>query len=322
MSDFVRTTRANPCKVCGKHGWCTATTDGAVAKCMHIDEGSFKQAEDGSGLTYFHRLIDDDSWRDRPRAERKPRPALKVDRSLGKLASMASARISDQSVEQLGLELGLSPASLRRMSVGWITADQLAERGTKCKGRGCWSFPMRDAKDQVVGIRLRTTDGFKYAVKTGDDHMGSGIFIPRGLGESGKPVVIITEGPTDCAALLDMGFDAIGRPSNTAGTDLIKMLIIHQMHAYNWREAVILIDRDKPGSDASKNTWRGARTLAEALMSPRRSVRIIQPPKGINDARDWLKSGAGEDDLDAVIDAAKAMTVKPYEWMKRKESAA
>ena len=314
MSDWTRTTRAEPCPICGKNGWCTVSADKTTAKCMHVEQGAFKSAEDGSGLAHFHQLIESDDWRDRPAPA--PRPPKKINRDIAKLARVAEHAITDTMVQGLADELGLSAASLRRMGLGWLNARQLEQYDTSCSGRGCWAFPMADASGTIVGIRLRTTDGFKYAVKTGDDCIGAGIFVPRDLGQTGKPIVIVTEGPTDCAALLDIGFDAIGRPSNTGGTDMMRMLIIAQTHACNWREVVILIDRDKPGSDAAKNTWRGARSLAAALASPRRSVRICQPPIGINDARDWLKSGANEDDVMAVIDAEEAQTVGRFDWMK------
>ena len=318
MSDFVRTTRSNPCKVCGKHGWCSVTADGAVAKCMYVEEGAFKSAEDGSGLAYFHRLIDDPDWRSRPRTDR-PKPAPREPKaSIAELALTATQNTSTQTIDKLAEELGLSRMALINMGVGWARADQLQALGTKCKGPGCWTFPMRDkGGEQIIGVRLRSTDGFKYAV----DGSMQGIFVPHELGQSGKPIVIVTEGPTDCAALLDMGFDAIGRPSNTAGTDLIRNLIITRTNSCKWGEVVILIDRDKIGSDAARNTWRGARKLAEKLVSQRRSVRICQPPAGIKDARDWLNSGAGEDDVMAVIDAEEPTTVRRFDWMKKAGAA-
>lgn len=320
MSDWLKTNRGNPCQVCGRGGWCTISADGAVCKCMRIAEGSFKQSEDGSGIAYYHRLIDNPDWRDTPPPpKRKP---LAVDTSLAKLAGMARGAASTAAVDSLAEELGLSPESLRRMDIGWVTAAQLTERGTRCKSRGCWTFPMRDARGEVVGIRLRTPDGFKYAVSTGDDCIGSGIFIPRDLGQTGKPHLLIAEGPTDTAALLDMGFDALGRPSNTAGTAYLRDYIVTQTLAMGWSEVVILIDRDKPGSDAAKNTWRGARSLAEALLSPRRSVRIVQPPLGVKDARDWLKGGANEDDVLGLIDGEEPLTRGRYDWMRNTNSAA
>ena len=317
MSTWTRTTKADPCPICGKNGWCTVSADKTTAKCMTIEQGAFKTAEDGSGLASFHQLIDDDSWRDRPRVERKPTPKREPSADIAKLARVAERAVSDTMAQSLADDLGLTVASLVRMGMGWVTADELHKHDTNCKGRGCWTFPMLDSIEQTIGVRLRSTDGFKYAIN------GSmqGIFVPRDLGKSGKPIVMITEGPTDCAAILDLGFDAIGRPSNTAGTDLIHRLIMTRTHDYDWREVVILIDRDKPGSDAAKNTWRGARTLADALTSPRRSVRICQPPKGINDARDWLKQGAREDCVMGVIDAGEPINVGRCEWMQPKQGA-
>src|SRR5207253_1067400 len=97
---------------------------------------------------------------------------------------------------QLADSLGLSMTSLCQFGVGWATEHR------------SWSFPMRDAESNVVGIRLRRPDGFKFAVKGGKE----GLFIPEDRNAQSSPL-LIAEGVTDAAALLDMGFtNVVGRP--------------------------------------------------------------------------------------------------------------
>lgn len=318
MSNWKPTRKSEPCAICGATGWCAKSIDGTVAKCMHEAEGAFKTAEDGSGLAHFHRLVDDSAWRNRLRSNsRTPKEPKPVPPEIAKLAAMAHANVAGEAVEGLASELGLTPASLRRLGVGWVSAPELERHNTRCMYRGCWTFPMRDTRCAVIGVRLRSPDGPKYAVK--GSHQG--LFIPAGLGKTGKPYLLIAEGPTDTAALLDMGFDAIGRPSNTAGTSLIRSFVATRTYDMDWPDVVLIIDRDQPGSRAEANTRRGADILSEQLRSPRRCVRICQPPDGVKDARDWLATGANEDDVLARIVQSETMTQGRYDWIRERKPA-
>jgi hypothetical protein len=60
---------------------------------------------------------------------------------------------------------------------------------------------------------------------------------------------------------------------------------------------VIMADGDAPGQ-------RGAASLAAVLVAYAAAVRIITPPPGIKDAREWKRSGAIAADVQAAIDAA------------------
>src|SRR5439155_12311592 len=84
--------------------------------------------------------------------------------------------------------LGLSATSLLRLGVGWSAPYR------------AWAFPMRDAGGAIRGIRLRTVAGKKFCVRGSKD----GLFIPEESAAVGP--LLVCEGPTDTAALLDMGF--------------------------------------------------------------------------------------------------------------------
>lgn len=239
---------------------------------------------------------------------------------------------------ELTERLGLSGYSLMRMGMGWIDANTLRERlDTKCKGRGCWTFPMRDASERIVGVRLRTEDNFKYAI----DSSTAGLFIPAG--ERSSATLTIVEGPTDTAAALDMGLDAIGRPSNTGGADDIRRWLATRGRDIS--DVIIIIDRDQPDSDVATNaldhclnlnirpvqfddavegwgmsaaesgTVRSAIGLMWMLRSHRRSVRIIAPPLGVKDVRDWRKQGATADDVVERADLALVFRAGRHEWI-------
>ena len=180
-----------------------------------------------------------------------------------------------------GQERGLSDRSLGRLRIGWSAEP------------GAWSFPMHDEQERVRGIRLRTPGGRKFAVSGGRE----GLFYPHGLTFLDR--LLICEGPTDTAAALDLGFEAVGRPSCTGGTRLLRNLVSGKRPS----EVVVVADGDGPG-------LRGAESLAATLVLCCPAVRIIQPPEGIKDLRAWLQAGATHDKVLAVIEAAPLRKLK------------
>lgn len=192
------------------------------------------------------------------------------------LATEYRRAISDDEVEMLGDSLGVSAHSLRRMTIGW------AERFN------AFSFPMRwptgEPVPPVVGIRLRCpTTGRKWAVAGSR----AGLFIPRPLGESDP--LIVTEGPTDCAAVLDVGFEAIGRPSAFGYEDAVRIVATA-------RDVVIVADQGEAGIN-------GAKKLAEWIKRATKSLKVILPPWR-KDLREWRRNGASRNSVMEVIEAA------------------
>jgi hypothetical protein len=202
------------------------------------------------------------------------------DEDFAKLAAEYRAAVQPQALARLAVNLGVSAESLGRLGIGWAS-------------RYCsWSFPMIDAAGIVLGIRLRRPDGSKLSVKGGHD----GLFIPEALDID---QLLIAEGPTDCAALLDLGFNAVGRPNCAGGVKLLVELV--QRLAVP--EVVIVADGDGPGQ-------RGANSLASVLLAYCPAVRIVTPPDGIKDARAWKCAGATAAEMLAMIDAAPIRKLK------------
>ncbi len=271
-SEWRRVSKCHPCPICEKPDWCSVSADGAVALCQRVE--SPRRIGDAGWL---HRLTDDPRDYRRPvrtvRIAPKPTPRAE----LPKLNDRYQASVNSDELKRLANTLGLSVGSLHRLGIGW-SADHKA-----------WTFPMTDTAGQIRGIRLRRCDGFKFAVKGGRD----GLFLPAGIDPTDL-LLLIAEGPTDAAALLDIGFvDAIGRPSCTGGTRLI---VEHVKH-HRPTEVAIVSDADAPG-------LRGANALAAVLVAYVPMVRVIQPPDGINDGRAWLRAGATRQDVKVIIEAA------------------
>jgi hypothetical protein len=296
------------CPICGHPRWCAVSDDKAVVMCMRVAEGAFSQRETGAGLAYFHRIAES---QDRPTPARKPKPqqSREVPPKVPELAARARKAISADQLRALGYSLGLSPDALDRMGVGWSG------------WRAAWTFPMRAPWDgSVVGVRLRLTrpediarHGTTKISQAGSD--GNGLFVPDQLNATGR-LLCVCEGPTDCAALLDMGLEAVGRPSQTAGRLYLYWLI----HRVRPSEVCIVADRDEPGSTAEQNTRRGAAALADSIARWDRPVRIIQP-EGAKDVREWKAAGAMADDVFAAMEDAAPRRPRRHERLARLVSA-
>jgi hypothetical protein len=200
---------------------------------------------------------------------------------LGPMAEACRQKLSPSRLSELAATLGLTETALAAFGVGW----------SELYG-GCFSFPMQCNNGQVVGIRLRKPDGTKLAVKGGRE----GLFVPTTFCPDGT--LVIAEGPTDAAAMLDLGFNAIGRPSCTGGTKYISRII----QAGDFKSVVIAADADTPGQ-------RGAIDLAIQIAADIESVKIVTPPAIVKDVRAWKRAGATPDDVLAVIDAAPAFSL-------------
>lgn len=268
LDDFARVSRSRLCPVCGRPDWCLVSRDTPPSRAVCSRTPSpVRWGEAG----WMHHLGPDLRLPDRP-----VRRALAV-RTVPDLAAMAArlaAAAVPERVARLAVSLGLTPDSLYRLGIGW-------------DGRA-WAFPMSDSTGRVRGIRLRYPDGSKLAVKGGRE----GLFVPIEL--TGDGPLLACEGPTDCAAMLDLGFDCVGRPSCTGGTALVVGLVRRRRPC----SVVVVADADEPGR-------RGAGSLAAVLATYCRDVRVVTPPA--KDAREWVRGGATRADVLAAINAAEPL---------------
>lgn len=276
---WQRVSRANPCPICGRGHWCSVSSDEQVSICMRVSEGSFKGTRDGG---FLHRLKDSPDRQSRPAFRSVPiRPPVPTRHDLPTLAERYRTSFNPARLSRHAAALGLTVESLIRLGIGW--ADDV----------GAWSFPMRDAAGTVLGIRLRLESGRKFSVTGGRE----GLFLPIDLPER-PDRLIICEGPTDSAALLDLGFDVVGRPCATGGLrHLVDLVRLRRPAA-----VVVFADRDEVGQ-------RGADILANTLAPYCPDVRTIAPPEGAKDARAWRIAGATAADVLAAVEAATPRTL-------------
>ena len=191
---WLRVTKRNPCVICEKGDWCTYTDDGEIANCMRI--ASDRPAKNGNG--YIHRLKEPDAP-EAPFRRRAPRPCPPPPRPAPKMAMSRlmirwSAATTFAQEQELAQSLGVTVEAIRKLGASWSPSDN------------AWAFPMKDQHGATTGIRLRSMDGSKWAVKGSR----SAMFLPSVDVKPGS-LCLIPEGPTDTAACLSYGFYAIGR---------------------------------------------------------------------------------------------------------------
>ncbi len=273
-NNWRRVSRDRRCPICDHADWCLVSSDCNAVICPRVK--SPKRCGDAGWL---HRLRDSD-WQPPHRFVRHIRlePVASVRSDLAQLAEEYRHAIDSGRLHQLADTIGVSVGSLLSLQIGWANEYR------------AYSFPMRDSSGDVLGIRLRRSDGSKFAVKSGRE----GLFLPEDADASESPL-LICEGPTDVTALMDMGFaHAVGRPSCTGGIKLVTELC-QRRHP---PEVVIVSDGDEPGR-------RGADILASVLVAYVPTVRVIVLPDGIKDARCWLRAGGTRRDVEKhIADAA------------------
>jgi len=171
----------------------------------------------------------------------------------------------------------LRPPSLRRLADAWgVSGASLEALGVGFSGHG-YTFPMRDAGGRVIGFRLRTWEEAEGTVgKYSLPGSRNGLFIPEGV--TFGNVQLLCEGESDTAAALTLKFAAVGRPGAQEAIDLAVHFVSQRLNAC----PCVMGDNDEAGR-------KGTVRLAEALREAGVPCRILFPPEGVKDLREWLK---------------------------------
>jgi hypothetical protein len=181
----------------------------------------------------------------------------------------ARARVIPGELHDLADELGIEGDALDALEVG--VEDE--------PGSG-WLFPERDADGNVIGIVRRTPDGRKLALR------GSRRGLTFAHPFPATDPALIVEGPSDVAAAMAAGFNAVGRPSNVGGGELLAKLL-------KGRHAVVLGENDRK-PDGSWPGREGVEAIVPHLLPVCASVRTLYPPPGTKDLRFWLTEGGAK----------------------------
>lgn len=259
-SNWVRVSKAKPCVVCERFDWCCVSADGTVAMCMRMQ--SDRPSRNGGWL---HRLRDHEDWRrDRWRTVRRAASATEPSIDWTRLSKRLHAGCGSDACGWLAKRLGVSVFALRRLRVGWNPRKR------------SFSFPMREANGNVCGIRYRSMNDQKFAERGGREGL---FFQPADLV---REYLVIVEGASDTAAMIDVGFPSvIGRANCTGNVPQIVSLC----RRLGPLRIVVVPDNDAPGIN-------GANLLIESLPN---GANLLRLPDGIKDVRECVQSTKNAD---------------------------
>ncbi len=262
-------TKESPCPACSRFDWTCRAGDRAFV-CMRVD--SQFPSKDGG---WFHFYNDEPLNSGRPKIEVEVK---RIKKEVDFENYLSGKTFNIDGIDLLAASLGVSIQSLQ---------DLHCFRN----GKPEWAIPMRDGSNKIIGIQLRSDDGTKKCV-TGSR---GGLFIPQC--ETQK-IAYICEGASSAAALLTMGFFAIGRFNCNSGGDMLKVCLSR----LKINRVVVVADNDSLKS-ANDKTFRpgqdGARKLKKELglssciftcPNPVKDVRGLLLRLGVESARNYIKS--------------------------------
>jgi len=276
MDDWIRVSWDRRCPVCGRSKWCMIAADGSAAICPRTPS-----ARRAGQAGWLHRLTEHRTTQ--PVQAQRPQRFTRclavpladhLDHSDLACRYQAAAEEMDK-LSPLADRLGVSVESLKRLGVGYSMQER------------CSTWPIGDGQ-RITGIVRRWADGRKM-LRKGDR---VALYLPTDLpldltGET----LLITEGGSDTAAGLDLGWWTVGRFSCQTGARLLACLIRQR-----WPDQVVIV------ADADGSGRRGAESLAGVLIAYVVGLKVITPPA--EDLRAWYREGATNEDLGRFIRAA------------------
>lgn len=297
MQGWNRATKEKRCPICDGPDNCTISDDGQFVYCGRISEGSTNKQN--AGGQWLHNIGDSvcSNWlasNPRPRGLKNASPNTNsgtASRDWGRVSQAAFTSPGAASARnELARILGVSIQSLERLEIGY-------------SGRVLgWTVPERNATGRVIGINRRRSNGDKRRDKGGQAGL---TFDPLNWMDSDTdPDVFLVEGCSDTAAMLSIGLNAIGRPSNLGGVELLgellkvvpadrRIAVIGENDRKQHSELpVARRERHKPdcqGCSACWPGWFGATKTAERLAEILdREVHWTLSPDGFKDVREWV----------------------------------
>lgn len=264
------------CGGCGKDNWCMVNELGTEFLCMRVQSPKSISMSDGS-VGYIHKASGTPvEYKPEPRREK---PMMDMDAVWRHM--MGSTK--DEWRRKLADSLGVSFESVMALGASWYPRKQV------------WAFPMRNGAGKIVGIRLRSDLGKKWAL-TGSSN---GLFIPAD--DYTTETVYAAEGPTDCMAGYTMGLKIIGRFNNSGGLpDMLDFIKANKV-----RRMVLIADNDEVKIDKKTGARRYPGTEGAEAMAANLPIQSLVLTLPVKDLRAFLQHGGTKQMLQSL---EKSMT--------------
>ena len=281
---YLPCTKARRCPICGRGDWCLIANDRATVICPRTPTGAVRVMGDAG----FLHIIDPDGYkRNQPTSSSPPRPIVTT--NWEPVVEKYERNLTHEQLHTLAVSLRVKATSLAGLRIGFSHQYD------------AFTFPMYDHQGKAIGVRVRNIRGDKWSA-TGSTN---GLFLPT-FDWSTVEEVWVVEGPTDTAAMLDMDFYAIGRPSCSARVQMTCQFLKGK------RVTIVSnYDEEKTRPDGTKfyPGQEGTAMLANALLEHSPEVRVIYPRKG-KDVRQWKQQGATAAEVRMVAACATPWTRK------------
>lgn len=251
---WPKVSKERPCPICERSDWLCRFGDKAIV-CMRVE--SQKPARDGGWYHFYD--------------DKNPKPPI-----IPKRIQMPKVNLDFESNHSC---LGRADWGLLPSLLGVSDASIAALDARRYSNEKAWGVPMRDGDNKIIGIHLRCDDGSKKAI------VGSrnGLFLAQGI--EPQKIAFICEGASNTAALLTMGFYAIGRPSCNSGSDMLKVAL----NRLGVHRIVIVADNDGIKIRPDNKTFRPGQDGASKLKKELGLMSVIfTTPNPIKDVRGLL----------------------------------
>ena len=282
---FTQVSATNPCPICHGKSKCAFTDNAVICHCVPSDSPR-RDYFNPQKTVWLHRLkiVPYEEVPDSAKKGRRRPPAAPVGPFReGHFTSLATDSTRTELCRMAGGCLGVDPRAFESLDMRWCPSMRMAV------------VPMKSYDGAVIGMNGRhfqQKDGSPSSAKMNAAGSVDGLFIPLDLDLYDRRL-IVCEGASDTAAALSLGFrNAIGRSSCRTGVKLVRLLCERRRVT----DVTIVADRDKSTPEAPEGVGMfGAQELAAELGSVRLppdgsiAVRIVQPPEGVKDLRDWLR---------------------------------
>jgi hypothetical protein len=273
---YQQVNKNRPCPVCkGTSSNCGIGTDGSIQcrKCTGEQPG-FRclsvSPKDSQWSLYRH--LDDErdrQWREDHGHQHNGTNGNAQDWAA--LSKKYQGALDGERGAELANALGVPECFLDAIKVGWRADYQ----------GGVWTFPERNAFEQIIGITWRNRAGEKKAFA------GSkrGLIVPRGWTMRADGPILLVEGASDVLALWSMGLCVFGRPSNMGGVEHLDSLL----SGVDPKREIIVVGEWDAKLDGTWPGKEGAIHVATELTRLiNRPVTWALPPQGYKDSRQWL----------------------------------